>query len=210
MRLTILFLCLGLALPACGGLDETLARTQGPQWRLSEYFQGRKIGHQTIRDRNQNVRQVAQIERSCVPVPIRQEGRCEDRIQYLYAAAGAPTPRLRDTLTWSVHYLTDQNAQVRLADGAGDLSGRILGASMLLEGTRLTPEFDNGPWQTAPSVRADWRSAPGRDEVLAKSPAAAVRVRLHLRPNRTLLQTEHFRAWGIEIGTVETLWIDQN
>ena len=207
MRLTVLFLCLGLALPACGGLDEAFTRAQQPQWRLADYFQGRKIGHQTIRDRNQNVRQVAQIERSCVPVPVRQEGRCEDRIQYLYAGPGGPAPRLRDTLTWSVHYLTDQDAEVRLTDGAGELAGRILGASMLHAGTRLTPEFDPGAESSAGTDRS---GAPGRGAVLAGSPAAAVRVRLHLRPNQTLLQTERFRAWGFEIGTVETLWIDQN
>ena len=173
----------GSLLTACGGLDPDLARSQLPHWRPGDYWQGAKIGHRTIRDRNGNVREVARIERDCELVgDIGQAGVCVDRIDYGYA-----TPDTTRRLEWSVHYADDLHATVKYADEAGALEGKTIGAYLVLEGEYALPA-------TAPEA----------------GETGSVEIRLHLRPGagRPVLQTEQYSWLGIDLGQAETLWLD--
>ncbi len=168
-----------LAGAACGGdLDPAITRLP-PLLDLRQYLTGVKTGYMTVFDRNNSIRETAQVTRNCRVDDATVSGVCEDHILYRYSQQ-EETQRF----VWKAVYQNDFEGVVEAQIGEHSLSGRISGNTLLLEGTRATPA---APERT---VSCDFRlqALPG--------------------DRRPLYQFEDYSSLGVSLGRAEILWLD--
>ena len=171
-------------LAGCGGFNEHMARSHGPELDPARWLSGKMTGRQIITDRNDNIVQTARIMRECKPTD-QTRGECVDTIEYYYNNREGKKPATTtNRMSWTIDYSRD--SRVVIKDNFGKLQGRVLGSVLLLEGNKRLP----GEEKKSSSLEARHQLLPG--------------------PGEPLLETENYRILGITIGTTRTYWVKED
>lgn len=173
----LFFVLMGTSLWDCGGIDHELQMKRGPYLNPAGTLRGEFEGRRLIFDRNGNIKETAQLRRSC-SWSDETRGVCQETIQTFYKKALG-----RNTLHWRVVYGDRNEMNISLKDGNGEQRGEVRGSIMLLEGFCLVPGDD----EKRSDVETRYYLLPARD-----------------RP--VLYETETYSRFGITLGSSRTFW----
>lgn len=173
----LFFVLAGIGLSSCGGLNEELHSKRGPFLNLSQVLRGELEGRRLFFDRNGNIKETAQMRRSC-SWEDETRGECRETIQTFYNGA-----LLQNTLQWRVVYGERNEIIVSLKDGRGEQRGEVHGSVLSLEGFSLVP----GEKEKSAAVKTRYFLLPARG-----------------RP--VLYETELFSRFGFTLGSARTFW----
>ncbi|MDH5654279.1 MAG: hypothetical protein OEZ34_00080 [Spirochaetia bacterium] len=164
----------GMFLFSCGGVMEN---QPGPVILPAHILSGSFIGKRIIRDRNFNIRAVAEVERSCRAVS-ELEGLCEDKI-LTYGIEGI----VQEKFKYKIYFDDQLRTHLSIQGDRGSLDGRLYGAGLFLTGLLKIP----GENKTS-SVQTRWE-------------------RMSLQDHRISIQRDMYYFSGfLFAGSVETVW----
>ena len=169
---TFLFLS-AIFIFSCGGVSEF---QNGPVIDPVVFLTGESQGHRVVRDRNYNVKFVADVNRSCRPAS-ELAGECEDTVIYFN-----PPGTVKESFKFQITYDESLKLWLKIEGKKTSLAGRIYGSGLHLTGELPVP----GEIDKSIPVETRWDRI-SSDEKLS-------------------LQKDIYFFMGIHTGTVETIW----
>ena len=173
--IVLFILCALLLIPiSCGGVSD---HQIGPEMNPLSFLVGPAKGYRVIRDRNLNIKAVADVNRNCTALS-ELEGECEDTVIFFGSQETA-----REVLKYSIFYDENLKLHLKIKTGAGFLEGFTYGSGIYLAGKLPIPLKKD----KLLTVETRWD-------------------RISIAEDNMSMQRDTYYFFGIYSGTVETIW----